>query len=184
VTLEKAEVQVIAPNIAPDETLVALELEDGIDLDAVRVVGYPKYLFDYHAELERKFISDREVELSITVDALTGGRLRNDVYPDLETRTIAHNALLQPRLDRDAAAEKARSVMRRYISFHFSTFVMVSNLPPMEITREDFVFTLYWLVPTGETVANTREVTIVDSVSGDVVEENVELDAVEEQLVS
>lgn len=174
----------IEPNISPEETLVAMELDDEVDLEAVRVVGYPKFLFDYHVDLERKFISDREVELSITVDALTGGRFRNDVYPDLETRSIARNALLAPQLDRDAAAEKARSVMRRYISFHFSTFVMVSNLPPMEITREDFVFSLYWLVPTWTEDGRTREVAIVDSVSGDIVEEDVELDAVKEQLVS
>ena len=174
----------IQPNIAPEETLAAMELDDEVALEAVRVVGYPKFLFDYRADLERKFISDREVELSVTVDALTGGRFRNDIYPDLESRTIARNALLAPQLDRDAAADKARSVMRRYISFHFSTFVMVSNLPPMEITREDLVFNLYWLVPSWTEGEQTREVAIVDSVSGDVIEEDVELGAVKEQLVS
>jgi len=181
---DATEVTVILPNVTPADAAAGVEAVEAVPPESVRVLGYPKYLIEHEALLERKFISNRELTLSVTVDALTGGRFRNDTYPDLEARTIPFSGLLEPRINRETAVEKARSVMRRYISFHFSTFVMVSNLPPMDVTREDLVFNLYWLVPTGESAAGVPEVTIVDSVTQDIVEREVTLAEVSEERMA
>ncbi|PSP84303.1 hypothetical protein BRC83_05360 [Halobacteriales archaeon QS_1_68_17] len=181
---DDTEIPVIAPNLSLEQALAKVDPNRPVSPDEIRVVGYPKYLFGYDVTLERKFISDREVSLSVTVDALTGGRLRNDTYPDIEQRSLPANALLQPRVDYDTAVDKSRAVIRRYISFHFSTFVMVGNMPDMDVTREDFVFDLYWLVPTGPESAAEPAVTIINSVSGKIIEEDVAPSDVTEEALA
>jgi hypothetical protein len=176
-------VDVIAPNLPPEGAIARAKPPDWVGPDDVRVVGYPKFVFGYEVTLERSFMSNRTVTVSITVDAVTGGRLRNDSYPDIESRTIPKEALVQPRFKREDAIEKAKSVIRRYISFHYPMSVMVRSLPDMEITKEDFAFTLYWLVPTGPD-EDSNVVTIVDAVSGEAIEEDVKLQDVTAEKVA
>lgn len=169
-------VDVIVPNLSPEAAIERTASSGEISVDTVSTVGYPKFLFDYRCSLDRLLLSDREVPVSITVDGITGGRLRNDVYPELQTQTYPADALLRPRLTRDDAVEHARSVIRKYISFHYPTYILLSGMPETEILRENMAYSLYWLVP--ETAGNTspQTVTIINSISGEIVEDNVETD--------
>ncbi|MDG5775291.1 hypothetical protein VB773_10400 [Haloarculaceae archaeon H-GB2-1] len=176
-------VDVIAPNLPVEGAIVRANAPDWVDQDDVRVIGYPKFVFEYDITLEQAFLSDRTVIQSVTVDAVTGGRLRNDTYPDVESRTIPKEALVQPRFQREGAIEKAKSAIRRYISFHYPTSVLVRSLPDMEISREDFAFTLYWLVPMGSG-PDSETVTIVDAVTGEAIEEDVRLENVTAETVA
>lgn len=165
-------VQVISPNLSNEGAVERVDPDGDVDGDDVHLVGYPKFLFDYCCSLNRMFLSDRKVSLSITVNGITGGRLRNDAYPELETRTISSDALLQPRLTRGDAIEKARSVIRKYLSFHYSTYVLISGMPETEIRREEMAYNLYWIVP--ETAADSSSVSIVDSISGEIIDEGIQ----------
>lgn len=169
-------VQVIVPNLSVQEAIKRAGEGNGISEDSVRVIGYPKYLFDYDCSLDRKLLSDRNVSISITIDAITGGRLRNDVYPDLEDRSLPKEAVLQPRLVRDDAVEKARSLIRKYISFHYPTYVMMSGMPEMEIVREDLAFGLYWLIPESDNETESNRVSVIDTISGEVIESSIKID--------
>lgn len=175
---KESSVHVIEPNLPAEAAIRRVEPSGNVTCDDVRVVGYPKFLFDYCCSLHRAFLSDREVPVSITVDAITGGRLRNDVYPALETRTLPNEALLQPRLTRTDAIEKARSVLRKYISFHYPTYMLMSGMPDTEILQENMAFGLYWLVPETADERSSSTVSIVNSISGEVIEERIQTDRI------
>jgi len=166
-------VDVVVPNLGLEEAIFRVDPPDWVTSGDVRVVGYPKYIFGYEVTLKRVLISDRTVDLSVTVDAVTGGRNRNDDYPNIERRTLPTNGLIRHQIDREDALEKSRAVVRRHISFHFPTSVLVRNLPDMVVDREDFVYTLYWLIPTGAEGAEPMTVAILDTISGEVVEQGV-----------
>lgn len=172
---DEVSVRVIVPNLPVEAAVKRVEPDHNITVNDVRVVGYPKFLFDYQCTLNRMFFSDRDVSISITIDAITGGRLRNDVYPDLETRTFSREALLQPRLVRDDAVEKARSVLRKYFSFHYPTYILMSGMPKTRILQEDLAFGLYWLVPDSVTSQELQNVSIVDSISGDIIANEIQM---------
>lgn len=177
-------VDIIEPNLSAAAAIERSGAESAVTTDDVRVVGYPKFLFDYTCSLNRVFLSDREVPVSITVNGITGGKLRNDAYPELKTRTLPNEALLQPRLTRDDAVEKARSVLRKYISFHFPTYILISGMPTAEIQQEDLAYALYWLVPDDIGDTSSLVVSIVDSISGEVIEENVQISQASESIIS
>ena len=171
-------VKVIVPNLSLEAAIERVKPSGEISVDDISAIGYPKFLFDYRCSLKRLFLSDREVPVSITVDGITGGRLRNDVYPGLETQTHPADTLLQPRLTRDDAVEHARSVIRKYLSFHYPTYILMSGMPETEILRENMAYGLYWLVPETMSNSGSRTVTIINSISGEVVEDNVETDQI------
>lgn len=173
-------VGVIAPNLSIEAAIKRIESDGEISADNVRAIGYPKFLFNYRCSLKRLFLSSREVPVSITIDGITGGRLRSDVYPDLEIQNHSPEALLQPRLTRDDAVEHARSVIRKYISFHYPTYVLMSGMPETEILRENMAYCLYWLVPETTDKADLYTVSIINSISGEVVENNVVTDRITE----
>lgn len=168
-------VQVITPNLAVQEALNRVESSNDVSAEDIRVIGYPKFLFDYNCALDRKFLSDRNVSISITIDGITGGRLRNDIYPELEYRSLPKDALLQPRLVRDDAIEKARSLIRKYISFHYPTYIMMSGMPDLEIVQEDLAFGLYWVIPESDDELESVGVSIIDTISGEVIERGVQI---------
>lgn len=171
---EDVSVQVVSPNLPVEEAIERVNPDQEISTDNVRIVGLPKFLFDYQCSLERLFLSNRSVSLSITVNGITGGRLRNDAYPEFEERIISTDALLRPRLSREDAVEKSRSALRKYLSFHFPTYILMSGMPETEILQEEMAYTLYWLVPEEEGSDDSGEVSLVDSISGEVVERGVQ----------
>jgi hypothetical protein len=176
---EEVTVQVISPNLSVEGAIERVDSDSEFSTDSVRIVGYPKFVLEYQCSLERLFLSDRSVSVSITVNGITGGRLRNDVYPETEGRTVSSDALLRPRLTRDDAAEKSRSVLRKYLSFHYPTYVLMSGMPETEILQEMMVYALYWLVPETERSDGSVAVAIVDSISGEVVERGIQPDQVD-----
>lgn len=170
--------QVIAPNLPAEAAIKRVDSSVEPTSDEIRTVGYPKFLFEYQCSLSRAFLSDREASLSITVDGINCGRLRNDVYPELVTRTLPTDALLQPRLTCQDAAEHARSVLRKYFSFHYPTYMLTTGMPNTEILQEDMAYGLYWLVPTKVEKSEPHTVSVVDSISGEVIEDEVRLSRV------
>lgn len=172
---EEVEILAIKPNLTIEEAIERAGVDQETDPKSIRVIGYPKFLFTYETSLSRVLMGDRKTELTVTVDGISGGRLRSDVYPDLEERTLSKTALLNPRFNRDEAAEKARSVIRRYISFHFPSSVLVSSVPDMKVVEEDFVFGLYWIVPT-DTDSEPITASILDTISGEVIEKDIHLE--------
>ncbi|PSP85410.1 hypothetical protein BRC83_02965 [Halobacteriales archaeon QS_1_68_17] len=175
-------VEIIVPNLLPEEAIDRVEPDEDVFPEEVGVVGRPRYLFDYDIRIERFLFEDRLVELSTTIDGLTGGGTRNDVYPDLEERSIPDRSLLETRLDQAEAEEKSRSIVRRHLNVQFAASIIVGNIPDIEVTRDDFAYALYWTVPTGYNKMAERTVTVVDSISGTVVETDVPADGVTAKL--
>lgn len=173
-----SEVDVVVPNLSLEESLVVVEAPEWVTTEDVRAIGYPRYLFEYTVSLERAFLSDRIVDVSVTVDAVTGGKRRNDAYPDIEKEPLSPRGLITDQVDRDTAEDKARAVVRRYISFHYPTWVLVRNLPPMEITKEDFVYTIYWLIPDADEDSDPMTLSILDTISGKTIKTGVQIDEV------
>lgn len=181
---EDATVEVISPNLSPEGALNRVTSDSDFSVDNIRTLGFPKFVFNYQCSLDRLFLSDRSVSLSITVNGITGGRLRNDVYPETEERVVSPDALLQARLTRDDAVEKSRSVLRKYLSFHYPTYVLMSGMPDTNITEEMMVYALYWLVPETERSDGSVDVSIVDSISGEVAESGVQPGQVGPELLN
>jgi hypothetical protein len=178
---DEAEVTVIRPNVSPEEALAAVDPAEPFDPEDVRFVAHPNYLFDYAVTFDRLFLPDRVEDISVTIDGLHGGGLRNDAYPDLETRSMPAGAVLETRVDREEATENSRSVVRRHVNRQFSAAVIVGNLPEIDLQREDFAYTLYWLVPTKWNPAAETVGEVVSSVSGKVLAADVTLDNVDER---
>ncbi|MEA5387757.1 hypothetical protein VB779_12420 [Haloarculaceae archaeon H-GB11] len=179
---DEIEAEVISPNVSIEEAIVTVDPGEEFGPDSVRVVGHPKYLFDYVVRLERLFFSDRVESLSVTIDGINGGGLRNDAYPDIERRRLPEDALFSPQLDRDEAEDKARSVLRRYLNVQFATFIIIGKTPDIELVQEDLAYVLYWLVPDDQYMTATQTVSVVDSVTGRVLESNQPLESVTGEL--
>lgn len=173
-----SEVDVVVPNLSLEEALVVVEAPEWVTTDDVRAIGYPRFLFEYTVSLERAFLSDRIVDVSVTIDAVTGGKRRNDTYPNIEEQALPPSGLLTDQIDRDTAEEKARAVVRRYISFHYPTWILLRNLPPMEVTKEDFVYTIYWLIPDAEENTDPMTLSILDTISGKTIKSGVQMEEV------
>lgn len=164
------DVNVIRPNGSVESALTENELP--AESEAVRVLGFPKYLAEFDVEIERKMLQNRETGTSVTVDLLTGTCGANDIYPDLQTRTLSSTSLLNPRLERETAAEKAHTFVRRRINRKYKSF----TAPDIEPARTDTVFKLFWVAP-----ASTRDtVHVIDTITDELVAEDVELDALTE----
>jgi hypothetical protein len=179
---EEVDVEVVSPNLSVEEAIERVDPKEEFGPETVRVVGHPKYLFDYTIRLERLFLSDRVLDISVTVDALNGGGLRNDVYPDIETRPFPEDAVFEPQLDRDEAEDRARQVVRRHLNIHFATYIMIGKTPDRELLREDFAYVLYWLVRDDDYTTAEQTVSVVDSVSGRILESKVPLESVTADL--
>lgn len=176
---EDTEVTVIRPNVSPAEALAAVDPDEPFEPEDVRFVAHPTYLFDYEVTFDRLFLSDRVEQLSITIDGLHGGGRRNDVYPDLEPRSMPADAVLEARVDHEEAVENSRSVVRRHVNRQFSAAIIVGNVPEIELGREDFAYTLYWLVPTEWNPAAETVGDVVSSISGTSIAGRVTLDDVD-----
>ncbi|NHN46569.1 hypothetical protein G9464_03015 [Halostella sp. JP-L12] len=144
----------------------------GASPSEVRVLGFPKHLLAFDVEIERKFLSNREVSLSVTVDALTGVCRKNDVYPDLDTRYLTPTSLLNPRVRAADARETAHTFVRRRINRWYKSF----TTPSIEPTRTQQAFKLFWVVPTGPDT-----VTVVDSITRELTAENIRPDQLTER---
>ena len=138
------------------------------DDDTIRILGLPKYLFEFQVELERPLISNREDTVSITVDLLTGTCRRNDSYPEYTSKELSTSSLLNPRIERKTAVEKARAKVRQRVKRWFSTF----STPNITLAKENQLYKLFWLVPS----ACTSTVTAIDSISGEIAAQGIESD--------
>ena len=173
------EVTVVSPNVSPERALAAVDPDGPFEPADVRFVAHPNYLFDYEVTFDRLFLSDRVEDLSITIDGLHGGGLRNDAYPDLEPRSMPEDAVLETRVDHEEAIDNSRSVVRRHVNRQFSAAVIVGNAPEIDLTREDFAYTLYWLVPTEWTPSDGTVGEVLSSISGKSIAVQVTLDDVD-----
>jgi hypothetical protein len=160
------EIKIIEPNDAPESVLAQHEL--AVDSDEVRGLGFPKSLFKFDVEIERKLLDNRETEMSVTVDLLTGTCRKNDIYPELQQRILSPTSLLNPRLEGEVAAETAYSFVRRQINQGYKSF----SAPQISTVREDTVFKLFWIVP----VASSSTVHVIDTITNELVAADVELD--------
>ncbi|WP_433632733.1 hypothetical protein [Halomicrococcus sp. NG-SE-24] len=165
------DVPVIEPNYAVDQALE--DNEFAADNESVRVLGFPKHLFEFHVEIDRKVLENRETTMSVTVDLLTGTTMKNDVYPTLESRSFSQESLLNPRVDRATAADKAHAQVRRRVNSWYKTF----STPEISISQDNQAFKLFWLVPS---LASTS-VTLVDTITGEVTARDVQVDEVTEE---
>jgi hypothetical protein len=160
------DITVIRPNGSPESALEETEL--AATADEVRLLGFPKSLFEYDVAIDRRFLADRETSLSVTVDLLTGTCRKNDTYPDLQPRTLSSTSLLNPRLERDTAADTAHTFVRRTITQTYTTF----TAPRIDPVREETVFKLFWVVP----APSSTTVTVIDTITNRRVAEDVALD--------
>lgn len=156
---------IIQPNGSIDS---ALE-QNGLSADGntIRVLGFPKYLFEFDVELERKLFNNRETTISVTVDLITGTCRRNDIYPEVETQSLSSTSLLNPRLERETAVKTAHSFVRRQVNRWYKPF----KAPQIRVAREAIVFKLFWIVPT----SSSATVHVIDTISNQLIAEGVEL---------
>lgn len=152
------EVTIIKPNCSVEQALERNGLS--ADKDAIRVLGFPKHLYEFDVEIKRRVLENRKITMSTTIDLLTGTSIRNDVYPDLESQSFLPESLLNPRVDESRAAEKAHSQVRRRTNSWYKTF----RTPQITLRKEDQAFKLFWLVPD----STTSTVTILDSITGQI----------------
>jgi len=177
----ESEITVIRPNVAREEAIALVDPAEPFDLPEVKLVGYPVFLFEYEVVLERIIISDKRITLSTTVDAMLGNGYRIDAYPELETHVLPASSVFEPKTDHEEAVEESRSVVRRYITREYATFVLIGKMPDITITRDDLAFNLYWLVPDRWDAAGETVGSIVNAVSGEVINEDVKLAALSER---
>lgn len=160
------DVKVIQPTESLESALKRNELS--VDPETVRVLGFPKFLFEFDIEIERKIIANRELSMSVTVDLLTGGCRKNDIYPEIQTRTLSATSLLSPQFGRSSAAETAHSFVRRQVNRGYKSF----RAPTIQSIREDKVFKLFWIVPS----SSPDTVHVIDTITNQLTAENIELD--------
>lgn len=152
------DVTIIQPNYDVEQAFERNELP--VETDAVRVLGFPKHLFEFHVEIERNLLENRETIMSATVDLLTGTSMKNDIYPSLEPRSFTSSSLLNPHVDAATAEETAYSTIRRRVNSWYKTY----KTPKITIERDDRVFKLFWVVPS----STESTVTLIDTISGKV----------------
>lgn len=140
------------------------------DRDAIRILGLPKYLFKFRAEIERPIIANREITISITVDLLTGTSRRTDSYPKHDSKELSSSSLLTPRINREIAIKKARAKARQRVGKWSSVF----GIPAIALTRENLLYKLFWLIPS----LTAPTVTAIDSISGEIVAHDIKPDEV------
>lgn len=159
------DVTVIKPNSSVGQILDRNNIS--IDDDAVKVLGYPKFLYESDIEIERKLFRNRKTTMSVTVDLLTGNCRKNDVYPELASHSLIPASLLNPRLEKENAAETAHSYIRRHVNGWYKTF----KTPRIAPTREDSVFKLFWIIPS----STASTVDVIDTITGQITIRDVEI---------
>ncbi|MFW5950113.1 MAG: hypothetical protein ACOCR6_02035 [archaeon] len=165
-------VATIQPNYAVEAIRSANEIHREITDDDVRVLGYPKYLAEFDVELRRVFMSNRHVQDSVTIDGISGGGMRNDVFPEIERRDIPKSALLRPRLEESDALASAEDVVRRHVSLHYPQAVLIFGIQELTVVRSVLAYKLFWIVPDDPA---EDSVSIFDTITGDVIEQGVSL---------
>ena len=164
--MQKTDVCIIQPTGSIDSALEQNGLS--ADCDTIRVLGFPKFLSKFDIELERKLFDNRDTTMSVTVDLLKGTCRRNDIYPEIETRSFLSTSLLNPRLKRETAVETAHSFVRRQVNRWYKSYTAPQITPANEAT----VFKLFWIVP----VSSSSTVHVIDTISNQLIAEDVELD--------
>lgn len=157
------DVSVIRPNGSIESALEQHGLS--VDPDSIRLLGFPKQLIEFDVEIERKFLENREVTMSVTVDLLTGTCRKNDIYPEIQSRQLTPTSLLHPSVEREVAAETARSFVRRKINRWYKSF----TAPEIRTVRDDLVFKLFWLAP----ASAPNKVHIIDTITNQLTAQNV-----------
>ncbi len=154
--------------IQPNESAESIVEQKGLSVDqnTIRVLGFPKILLEFDIEFKHKLFGTKNMTMSVTVDLLTGTCRKNDVYPELQTRTLLPASLLNPRFEKDTATETAHSFVRRQISS--KSFVT----PQVSVGREDTVFKLFWVIP----ASSPNTVHLIDTITNQFVAEDIELD--------
>lgn len=165
-------VNTIQPNYDVEAIRSANEIHRDISDSDVRVLGYPKYLIEFDVELKRVILSNRHVQDSVTIDGISGGGTRNDVFPDIERRAIPKSALLRPRLEESDALESGEDVVRRHISLHYPQAVLIFGIQELTVVRSELAYKLFWIVPDDPA---ENAVSIFDTITGDVIEKGVSL---------
>lgn len=139
-----------------------------VDPETVRVLGFPKHLFEFGIEIERKMLANREMSMSVTVDLLTGTCRKNDIYPELQPRSLSATSLLNPRLGMETATDTAYSFVRRQINRRYKSF----TTPDIQLVRDDTVFKLFWIVP----ASSPERVHVIDTITHQLTAQDVALD--------
>ncbi|ADB63602.1 hypothetical protein Htur_4842 (plasmid) [Haloterrigena turkmenica DSM 5511] len=165
------DVDVICPNGSLDAVLAQHGLS--ADRNTVRVLGFPKHLFEFDIEINRRIFESRDVSMSVTVDLLTATCRKNDVYPEIESRSVSATSLLNPRLDQETAADTAYSFVRRKINRQYNSF----STPHIQILRDETAFKLFWIVP----VSSSENVHVIDTITHQLTAQDVALDSVTEE---
>ena len=160
------DVNVIRPNGSLDAALEQHRL--AVDRETVRVLGFPKHLFEFGIEIDRKMLVNRETAMSVTVDLLTGTCRKNDIYPEVQPRSVSSTSLLNPRLGVDTAAETAYSFVRRQINRRYQSF----TTPDIQTARDETVFKLFWIVP----ASPPGKVDVIDTITHQLTAQDVTLD--------
>lgn len=160
------DVDVICPNGSRNAVLAEHGLSAG--QDSVRVLGFPKHLFGFDIEINRKILENKSVSMSVTVDLLTGMCRKNDVYPEIQSRSLSTTSLLNPRLNQETAANTAHSFVRRKINRKYKSF----STPDIQTLRDETVFKLFWIVP----ASSPESVHVIDTITHELTAQDVELD--------
>lgn len=166
------DVDVICPNRSLGPVLAQHELS--ADQDTVRLLGFPKHLFEFDIKINRKLFESRDKTMSVTVDRLTGTCRKNDVYPELQPRSLSSTSLLNPRLNQETAADTAYSFVRRKINRQYKSF----STPVIEILRDETVFKLFWIVP----ASSPESVHVIDTITHQLTAQDVALDRITENI--
>lgn len=154
---------VIRPNGSIESALEQHGLS--LDPDTIRLLGFPKQLFEFDVEIDRKLVENREVQMSVTVDLITGTCRKNDIYPEIQSRKLSPTSLLHPRVEQEVAAETARSFVRRKINRWYKSF----TAPEIRPVHDDLVFKLFWLAP----ASAPNKVHIIDTITNQLTAQDV-----------
>lgn len=165
------DVDVISPNGSLDAALA----EHGLSAaqDTVRVLGFPKHLFEFDIEINRQLLESKGVSMSVTVDLLTGTCRKNDVYPEIRSRSLSATSLLNPTLDQETATDTAYSFVRRKINRQYKSF----STPDIQTRRDETVFKLFWIVP----ASSPENVYVIDTITHQLTAQDVALDGLTEE---
>lgn len=160
------DVKVIRPNGSIESALEQHSLSG--DRDTTRVLGFPKHLFEFDVEIDRKLVANRETTMSVTVDLVTGTCRRNDIYPEIQHRSLSSTSLLNPRVEKEKAAETAHAFIRRKINRWYNSF----TAPEITSVREDVAFKLFWIVP----ASSPATVHVIDTITNQLTAQDVTVD--------
>lgn len=121
---------------------------------------YPLYAFHFHASFKRPFFHPREVDLFVVVDAARGGTYFADTFPEVEPVKVEERYLLEGRVTKEEARERALEKAKRWLFFRYPTWWA----PEIGVVREALTYKRYWVFR--ERGESPEALWVVDSFTG------------------